>query len=531
MAVRGGAVAQAALLAMAVAMAMNGSEREKESVSLWGRFEVAVEHVGVYEDPYADATLRAEFVSPSGRRWSWWGFYDGGRTWRVRFMPNVVGRWRYRLRFDDESAAGREGSFEVLEGQLPGMITALPSNPIWFGYSGGQGMLLRAFHVGDRFFAENFEAEKRERFLDYVQEQGYNALSVASHYLNRDAPGRGEGWDTPELWPLQAGEYEKLEEILDDLAARGLMVFPFAGFFGQRSAYPRDPDEQERYIRYTLARLAPYWNVMLNVAGPEPNGKFIVWMESEEVDRLGRLIQKLDPFGHLLSVHNETGDDEYKHASWTNYGILQGPKTVNRQRLLKILRKNHHWAKPLFAQETLWSGNPLHLRKDGGAGSDEYSPDDIRKNALMINFNAAALCYADNDGLSSTGFSGELDLDKRRQEFHDILKGVWDYLESERVWEMKPDYAVATSFGRAGEGHDETVWRVALREGDERFLAYFDESGEARLTLPPGKRYSGAWIDCRGFKEVEKVSNVADGWLARCPKGGDDWILRLEETR
>jgi hypothetical protein len=80
-----------------------------------------------------------------------------------------------------------------------------------------------------------------------------------------------------------------MEVILDDLARRGFIVFPFAGFFGQSSNYPRDPADQKHYVRHMLARLAAYPNVMWNTAGPEPNvGN--VWMASEEVERLGRLI-------------------------------------------------------------------------------------------------------------------------------------------------------------------------------------------------------------------------------------------------
>ena len=44
--------------------------------------------------------------------------------------------------------------------------------------------------------------ERRVAFFDWVEAQGYNMLSVASHYLNRESEGRGEGWDTPDLWPL-----------------------------------------------------------------------------------------------------------------------------------------------------------------------------------------------------------------------------------------------------------------------------------------------------------------------------------------
>ena len=90
---------------------------------------------------------------------------------------------------------------------------------LWFGFQGGAAVTLRGLHIGDRFFAGNWDdannatgGNPRARFLDWVQRQGYNTLSVASHYLNRSSKGRGEGWDTPALWPLNAGPARPLLE-------------------------------------------------------------------------------------------------------------------------------------------------------------------------------------------------------------------------------------------------------------------------------------------------------------------------------
>jgi hypothetical protein len=80
-----------------------------------------------------------------------------------------------------------------------------------------RGGMLR-YHVGDRFFAANWPSEQRQRFLDWAGKQGYHMLSIASHYLNRDAPDRGRPWATPALLPLNPAEYRRMEGVLDDLA-------------------------------------------------------------------------------------------------------------------------------------------------------------------------------------------------------------------------------------------------------------------------------------------------------------------------
>ncbi|MDH7571798.1 MAG: DUF5060 domain-containing protein, partial [Armatimonadota bacterium] len=349
------------------------------TVAQWGRFETALHNPRPYADPYGDVTLHTRFTRPDGTQVAFWGFYDGNQTWRCRFMPDQLGEWRWEAAFSDGSP-GASGVFHCVPSSIPGMVCAHQANPMWFGYRGGRPLLLRGLHVGDRFFAANWPQEKRHAFLNWAERQGYNLLSIASHYLNRDAEGRGRGWDTPRLWPLDAAEYRRMEQILDELARRRFLVYPFAGFFGQRSHYPRNPADQERYLRYTLARVGPYWNVLLNVAGPEPNLPR-PWMSAKDVARLGQQIRELDPFGHLLSVHNRTGDDPYRDSVWTSFGTLQGPKTTNRQELSRGLRESHHPAKPLLAQETLWSGNKYH---------PDYTDDDLRKNAYVIHLSAAA---------------------------------------------------------------------------------------------------------------------------------------------
>lgn len=294
------------------------------TVGQWERFEVSLTNMRSYQDPYRDVQLNVVFIKPGGSKVSFWGFYDGGRVWKIRFMPDILGHWQYSAAFSD-GAPGISGNFWVVKSNVPGILIAEKSNPIWFS-SSEKHTLIRGFHIGDRFFASNWPDRKRKEFLDWINKQGYNFLTIASHYLNREEEGRGKGWETPKLWPLNAAEYQKMEKILDDIERRQIYVYPFAGFFGKNSNFPKESSDQELYVRYTIARIGSYWNLVFNVAGPEPNLKN-TWMLSKDVERLGRLIKGLDVFGHMLTVHNATGDDPYRDSDWTTFGTLQGPKT------------------------------------------------------------------------------------------------------------------------------------------------------------------------------------------------------------
>jgi hypothetical protein len=486
-----------------------------QTVPQWGRFDLAVPHHKSYANPYEDVTLDVTYTRPDGQTVEFWGFHDGARTWRLRFMPDQTGTWKYSARFSDGSGQV-SGTFQCMPSGIPGMISHYEDNPIWFAFGGTKPMVVRSLHVGDCLFADRDNAvtgarwspAMREAFLDWAQRQGYNMLSIASHYLNRDSDGRGKGWNTPDLWNAEKqqpnpDEFRRLEERLDDLATRKIAVYPFAGFFGRDSDFPRHESKQDLYIGYTLARLGPYWNMMFVVGGPEPRLKGKPFLGVDDVNRLGRRIKELDVFGHLLSVHNPTGDDQFKNADWASYGILQGPKTTDRGKLSRGLLRNHHQARPLYAQETLWPGNKYH---------PEYKPDDIRKNAFVMMMSATAINLGDMDGNSSSGFSGTADLNRKVQERHDIIKRVWDFFETVPYYRMTP--------------RQDLVDRgYCLAEPGRSYLVYLEEAGTVNLELREGT-YDVQWINARDTSDVRAGDSVTAGESLTAPESGD-WLLHV----
>jgi hypothetical protein len=507
------------VLAMVASPAVGAVETPK-TVPQWSRFELALTNPKRHADPYREVALDVTYTRPDGSEIQFWGFYDGGDVWRARFMPDALGRWRYAAKFSDGST-GAAGEFECVASDLPGQIAVHADNPQWFGWRGGDAALIRAFHVGDRFFAWNWDdpndsrdGNKRTAFLDWMQQQGYNTLSVASHYLNRDVKGRGKGWDTPKLWPLDAPEYRRMEQILDELAARRIVVYPFAGFLGRASNYPRDAAEQTLYYRYTIARLGASWNLLFNVAGPEPMLRHDPFLTADEINAAGAEIARLDPFHHPLSVHNPN-DDLFKDSAWSTYGTLQGPKTFDRRKLRDGLLRNHHPQKPLLAQETLWSRNSIHMKANNGL---DYSDDDLRKNAYVIHFCAAALVFADNDGDSSTGFSGSMDLADRQQGRHNIVKLVWDTVAGLPWQSTRPSPELITNT-RGGAA-------FCLADPGRIYLVYFESAGAIDLELAEGA-YRVEWINASNPQDRRLGGVIRDGGNLATPKGGDDWILQL----
>ena len=229
--------------------------------------------------------------------------------------------------------------------------------------------------------------------------------------------------------------------------------------------------------------------------------------------RLGRFIRDHDLYAHPLTVHNRTGDDPYRDSDWTTFGTLQGPKTRDRAELSKGLLESHHPRKPLFAQETLWSGNQYHIKRNGG----DYSDDDLRKHAFVFAMSATSFCFADNRGNSSSGFSGSLDLADCSQRRHDVIRRAWDILESLPLLEMKPAQDLVT------RGY-------CLAQSGRRYFVYLETPGRVSIQLSPGK-YRITWIDPRnGNRRDGGTVNATDNDMStlETPGDGEDWLLQLD---
>jgi len=479
----------------------------------WGRFEASFVNLQNYSDPYRDVTLNVTYTRPDATTVNFWGFYDGSNTWKIRFMPDQIGHWAYGASFSDGEPAG-SGDFECIPGDIPGMLSQDQSNPLWFGFKGGRHIQLRSFHVGDRFFARNWNTTNRTAFLNWAQAQGYNMLSIASHYLNRATSGRGLGWNTPDLWDgerrtLIASEYGYLESMLDELATRKILIFPFAALFGKSSDFPTDHADEELYIRYTLARLGPYWNIALAVAGPEPLlaqdvDEYQYAMGINEISRLGKFIQTNDVFHHLISNHNVTEQNAFVNEPWEGYTTLQGPKTVDRRALGSGLR-GFHGLKPMYAAELLWPGNTL--------GHPSYSDTDIRKNGFVMIMSAVTLNFGDMDGDSSSGFSGSMDFSDKIQSRHDIIKQVWDFFETQRFYRMSPSQNLVNN-----------GW--CLAEPGREYLVYLQSRGSVSVSISNGP-YQVEWINAQNISDRRIATPTTNGLNLVSPSTGDDWMLHL----
>jgi hypothetical protein len=313
-------------------------------------------------------------------------------------------------------------------------------------------------------------------------------------------------WDSQKQQPNYV-EYQRLEKILEELSTRKIMVFPFAGFLGRDSNFPKDDENARKFLEYTISRIGSYWNILYNVGGPEPLLRGRPYLTNDQVNYWGRFIDSLNVYGHLLSCHNETGNDHFKDEPWTHYGVLQGPKTTDRMRLNKGLLDNLHPQKPLYAQETLWSGNMYHPK---------YSMTDMRKNAFAILMSAAMINYADNDGNSSSGFSGTLYLEQANLEIHREINRIWDFFEKLPYYKTRPSQELVNT-------------GICLAEPGEFYLVYLPDGGNVEVALTESD-YMAWWINPRDTYDSKAIGDFS-GHAAFSAPDTEDWLLLISRLK
>jgi len=98
-----------------------------QRVPQWTRFELTFEGPPGLDNPLTGAAFPAIFESPDRTVQTRSAFWDGGRTWRVRFQPHQLGEWSYRIEggpsgeflctsYSGENPLYRHGAIRVASG-------------------------------------------------------------------------------------------------------------------------------------------------------------------------------------------------------------------------------------------------------------------------------------------------------------------------------------------------------------------------------------------------------------------------------
>jgi Domain of unknown function (DUF5060) len=203
---------------------------QERAVALFGRFESCLTNTHSYTNPFTDVTLRARFTRPDKSRVTFWGFHDGdghggqaGKVWKLRFMPDQLGRWSYEASFSD-GAPGAAGQFECeATDAKPGPLRSDTANPHFWKYADGSRFFPRPYTAPELFVTGN---EQHWRFwVDYFFGGKYRFNFCNANLLNFVGTGEELNWQgTPYKAPDPAREGQYVT-----IKGNGLFPFLYSG--------------------------------------------------------------------------------------------------------------------------------------------------------------------------------------------------------------------------------------------------------------------------------------------------------------
>lgn len=291
----------------------------------WQEVEIAFTASRPTANPYTDTEAWVDFVHDDGTTMRRPMFWDGGRTFRVRFAstrPSGSWRWTARDRDRDPGIEGRTGTLRATAGSQA-RPTAFGAHGFWKIPPGGRNLVHAdgtprllcadtAWALPWRATAEQVEVYARDR-----RAKGFNAVLLMT--VQPDMEARGPRSRTEDLGfdvgfeDLPRGALRQLvpeyfrtfDRLVDVLVAHGLApvyqpVFHGYGWKGRRVAgVVASAEDYARYCRYLVARYGARPAVWL-VGGDNPATEPRI---VEQLDRAGRTIEEWDAYQQPTGIH------------------------------------------------------------------------------------------------------------------------------------------------------------------------------------------------------------------------------------
>ena len=291
-------------LSLATLLLVHDAQSAEPTVERWGIFEVELKQQGEYENPFRQVFLKGTFRCGETTIVCH-GFYDGGKTWKIRVMPTVVGRWSYRTESNDPGLAGKTGAFRCVPPSKGNHGPIVVRNTYHFANADGTPY----YPVGTTLYNWLHREEQ-------LQEQTLQTLR--QHCFNKVRCCVFPKWYTynhvePPLYPWPKKEngqfdydrfnpeyFRHIERRLNDLLELGiiadLILFHPYDKWGHSKM---TPEQDDAYLKYVIARFAAFRNVWWTLAN-----EYDLVKPPKNWDHIFQLIRDLDPYDHPRSIHN-----------------------------------------------------------------------------------------------------------------------------------------------------------------------------------------------------------------------------------
>ena len=268
------------------------------TVGLYERFEASFESVREYGNAVQDVAVDVEFEC-DGARVTTHAFWDGERTWRVRFSPEMPGRWTWRVR----CSPGTDNGFNDAAGWFQ-CVPQAGTNVLYergpLRVSDDKRHFVHAdgtpfFWLGDTAWNGPLKSSAGDwtEYLSDRARKGFNVIQfVATQWISAagDAEGR-PAYLGRERIQIEPAFFRRLDRRVDAINSFGMVAAPVLAWAAgwNRDSCHMNPgnslsdDQLELLIRYIVARYGAHQVVWMLAGDGIYEGH-----EAERWRRIGR---------------------------------------------------------------------------------------------------------------------------------------------------------------------------------------------------------------------------------------------------
>ena len=502
-------------------------------------------------NPFISITLSADISSPDGRLFHAEGFYNGGRSWLLRFMPDRTGSWSFSWQFGGESGSGSFTCVSKQNSKLHGHIRIDANNSHKLRFEDGTPLHWiggKYIDFDDPFYKTPEHASVPERmpksqylplvhaYLQNIAAMGLNGVVLKLRVLPLNY----------DLQSMDLDFFASADQIMQWCMELGINVqLNFFDTWGKRKQgadisisnpppsdlllEPHDAStfvtETRFFIRYAIARYAAY-----------PNLLWELWNEAERMGASAQTASTLyatyfeeyDPYGIPISAseihtaayplqvtsfhagfkcapsewnwtHART-DDPTLYKKWVNYG-----------------QYGYDYGRPILWNELY----PYDGVDDGGQYATNTAAHDWFRATFWGNLTAGCIgtsefCWAPIDQVPN-----------RVTEYHSHFAAFLSYLKDFNALDPA-DSEVEATIGTA---------TMCRKRGKEYVIYHFTQGRGSQTTLnvklPPGYYYYQFYDPKNGETASPRsmVNRSSEGWQSfATPLFNQDIVLYLIES-
>lgn len=494
-----------AILALLAALPSFGQVR---AVERWDIYEVAWQG-GKYASPFRDVRLTATFRHESGRSITVSGFYDGGITWRARFMPLELGRWNYRTESNDPALNGKSGSLVCVKPAKPYLHGPLRAQGLHFIHADGT----RRFLISTRLSCQFAPPPDWTGVIRFLKEHRVNRVLFIMggvHGQIKDLYGQG-GED---LWSYNLARFQAIDRFIDALRRAGILASPYFYYFNDHHQRRLTSEQDEAFLRYGMARFGAFANVMpvlANEVEQKSNDRNVARYDlasHEWANRMGGLLKSLAAFGVPVTVHNPMETRTARNPGfftllldwpfrWADYQLRQmqvgavGGAVAIRDDVSEPNDPVYHARSFARHNQLLIDlrrfGVPVINEEPGYEMEGTHPWNSQTANSVRQTFwtAAAAGAYA-MWGNPATYETGDPLPEMKRSRAPGYLKVLAEIMEGIPYWEMEPMNEIVNPNAEVVEGEAYRT-NFALGKAGAVYLIYSRLGGRLTVKLPPGQ--------------------------------------------